>query len=74
MRPTRYINAAPCVTDTAGQETAAWVPVTWPNTARALDVMLASVEPRPSRRASTSSLATSRGPTLLVLNTLGPKP
>ena len=35
-----------------------------------LEVMLASTEPRPSRRASTSSLATSRGPTALVLNTL----
>lgn len=35
-----------------------------------LEVMLASTEPRPSRRASTSSLATSRGPTALVLKTL----
>lgn len=38
--------------------------------ARTFEVMLASVEPRPSRRASTSSLATSSGPTALVRNTL----
>jgi len=37
---------------------------------RALDVMLAIVAPRSSRRASTSSFATSSGPTALVRNTL----
>jgi len=37
---------------------------------RALDVMFAIVAPRPSRRASTSSFATSSGPTALVRNTL----